>query len=169
MHDFSLLWNSLSVWGKVFFSCVMVGGVGFVGCWFVLVCGSIFNYRLLKVFRNLTDEVRLHHPQFLESLQTQTSFAVTVRKLVLTMMTTMDKISGQKPTRPKLLISQKAWHNFICSDVGDEHPVIAGHKRAIRPYWLLQYAVTRMAFCCWLLALFGMLGMIYRIAQFKHP
>ena len=142
MSDFWLLWNPLSVWGKVFFSCAMLGGGAFFGSWFtlskhVLQSGAAQLQLLALVEKNAPELYRSFY-------------------------------SGDPIFHNRQRVNVK-FRDFVQSRTLNETPEIAAAKRF---YWTqraltLDAAKPALHFFCLMSG--GILGMIFRVALFGKP
>ena len=152
MQDFLMMWNSLSPQDKVFFSCA---AVGFSGTFCCGIINNICGLFVLLPFLALKNEMRLHHPQLLDALRSQSHFDTIAKTLGI----------GAANDR----ISCKAWRGFLTSDAGNDNVIIARKKRVVRPFYNVISKVGNLTLIFILLAAVGVLGLLFVSQSFGRP
>jgi hypothetical protein len=142
MHDFLVIWNAVSASGKVFLSCVAVGGAGFVCCWFALMFHTLTAGRATNELLNAMEK---DFPQRFKTFY-----------------------SGDPLFHNRWRLNRE-FRQFLKGDELDDVPTIAASKRQMREHRQMQLKIMKLAATSWLLTLLGMLGLIYRIVQIGHP
>ncbi len=152
MHDFLMMWNSLSPQGKVFFSCA---AIGFVGTFCCALINNICALFVLLPTLALKNEMRSHHLRLPDALQSRSIFDTIAKTLGIRAAT--DRIS------------HKAWRIFLASDLGDDNAIIAQKKRVVRPFYSVISNVGKLALVFILLAFIGGLGLLFVSQSFGRP